>query len=144
MTEPLIVVEGNLRLPSLHPLAYPRLHFGREWSSARMRPVPIEVQNSRAAARLKTAYVEAVAFADRRAPYRPISLWGIFPDGRTRRSLLQIVRKQDPKDTPEPGVAPAVPPIPLTVRAPRTAQLRVTYIFRSRSKPRYRSPALRW
>jgi hypothetical protein len=119
MTEPLIVVEGTLRLPSLHPLTDPLLRFGREWSSGRMRPPRSNSEISLFAARLETAYTAAVSLADRGAPYRPMSLWSVIPNARMRQSMLRLMQGQEPDDRPAPVAAPVaepIQPIPLTVQ----------------------------
>lgn len=57
MTDPLIIVEGNLRLQPTRWLADPHLKFGSEWSSTRNRPAQSNTEVPLYAVRLETAYV---------------------------------------------------------------------------------------
>jgi hypothetical protein len=80
MTDPLIVVEGTLRLPSLRPLADRPLAFGQEWLLAGSRPLLSKSEFSLYAARLFTEYVKAFALSDMRSPYRAASIWGVMTE----------------------------------------------------------------
>jgi hypothetical protein len=119
MTDPLIVVEGSLRLPSVRLLGDSRLRFGREWLPARNRPVRSRSETPLFAARLHTGYVEAVSLSDRQSPYRAASIWGVFADGPVRQSMLRLMESvhADANAQAEPTGA-AADPILLSVRAP--------------------------
>ncbi|BBU28158.1 hypothetical protein BTHE68_18920 [Burkholderia sp. THE68] len=91
MTEPLIVVEGNLRLPTLRALTDPLLNFGFEWSPIRSRPAQSQFEYALFAARLDTAYVPALALSDRRSPYRPASLWAVFARDHLPPAMLSLL-----------------------------------------------------
>jgi hypothetical protein len=92
MSDPMIIVEGSLRLPSLRPLADSALHYGREWAAARCRASPRRSEKSVLAAQMQTAYVEAVALSGPDASYRAVSIWGVFADGPKRLSMLQLLQ----------------------------------------------------
>jgi hypothetical protein len=111
MTEPLIVVEGTLRLPSLRPLADPLLRFGREWLPLHTRPPQSLSEVPFFAARLRTTYVKAISLADRDSPYRPVNIWGVFADGPTRQFMLRLLQGLPPEEADAPS-APSAPPTP--------------------------------
>jgi hypothetical protein len=123
MTEPLIVVEGTLRLPSLRPLADPLLRFGREWRPLHTRPPQSVSEVPFFAARLQTAYVKAISLADRDSPYRPVNIWGVFADGATRQSMLRLLQGLPPEEAEAPPApsAQAAQRIPLTFQPPSSA-----------------------
>ncbi|SAK70177.1 hypothetical protein AWB76_04324 [Caballeronia temeraria] len=95
MSEPLIVVEGNLRLPALRALTDPSLNFGCEWSPARTRPVQTKSEFALFAARFLTAYVPALGLSEVGSPYRAASLWGVFAKEDTPRSMLHLMQGLD-------------------------------------------------
>ena len=115
MTEPLITVEGNLRLPTLLALTDPSLNFGSEWSPARSRPLRSQSEFALFAARLETAYVAALSLSDRTSPYRAVSLWGVFVKEEIPRSMLHLMQ-----GVKMPGEADGMraDPVHLSVSAP--------------------------
>ena len=115
MTEPLITVEGNLRLPTLLALTDPSLNFGSEWSPARSRPLRSQSEFALFAARLETAYVAAVSLSDRTSPYRAVSLWGVFVKEEIPRAMLHLMQ-----GVKMPGEADGMraDPVHLSVSAP--------------------------
>ncbi|SAK77134.1 hypothetical protein AWB78_03473 [Caballeronia calidae] len=116
MTEPLIVVEGNLRLPTLRALTDPSLNFGFEWSPAHTRPVQSRSEFPLLAARFQTAYVPALGLSDRRSPYRAMSLWGLFAKEDMPRAMLNLTQAPQPADGADG--APAAERIHLSVGRP--------------------------
>lgn len=54
MIEPLIVVEGNLRVPTVRLLTNPSLNFGFEWSPVGSRPAQSQSEISLFAGRFET------------------------------------------------------------------------------------------
>ncbi|WP_250452060.1 hypothetical protein [Caballeronia sp. ATUFL_M2_KS44] len=127
MTEPLIAIEGNLRLPPLRALANPSLTFGREWSPARTRPVRSHSEVPITAARFETAYVEPLSHRDGDSPYRAANIWGVFAHGPSRQKPIQPTQAEEVSAKPaahdgdrkEPRLGPV--PIQLGVKAPATA-----------------------
>ncbi|SAL34441.1 hypothetical protein [Caballeronia concitans] len=127
MTEPLIAIEGNLRLPPLRALANPSLTFGREWSPARTRPVRSHSEVPITAARFETAYVEPLSVRDGESPYRAANIWGMFSEGRSHRKPIQPTQTEAVSAKPaahdderkEPRLGPV--PIQLGVKAPAAA-----------------------
>ncbi|KND60637.1 hypothetical protein BVER_05455 [Candidatus Burkholderia verschuerenii] len=84
-----------------------------------MRPIRSNSEISLFAARLETAYTEAVSLAERSAPYAPMNLWAVFPNSRVRQSMLRLIQGYDVEEpTPTPQAAPVAEPIPLNVRPP--------------------------
>lgn len=101
MIEPLIVVEGNLRLPTVRLLTDPSLNFGFEWSPARSRPVQSQSEIALYAARFETAYVAAFRLSDTSSSYRPVSLWGVIPQEEVRRAVLTLMQAPPAPDKVE-------------------------------------------
>ncbi|WP_250472814.1 hypothetical protein [Caballeronia sp. GAFFF1] len=118
MTEPLIAIEGKLRLPPLRPLADPSLTFGREWSPVPTRPVRSDSEVPISAARFETAYVEAARLSDESSPYRAASLWGVFSEGQIRRKMLQLMQAAEPSAAHGKEAPASAAPIPIAVSAP--------------------------
>ncbi|QSN60626.1 MULTISPECIES: hypothetical protein [unclassified Caballeronia] len=118
MTEPLIAIEGKLRLPPLRPIADPSLTFGREWSPVRSRPVRSDSEVPISAARFETAYVEAARLSDASSPYRAASLWGVFSEGQIRRKMLQLMQATEPSAAHGKEAPAGAAPIPIAVSAP--------------------------
>ncbi|BCQ23954.1 hypothetical protein NK8_21060 [Caballeronia sp. NK8] len=119
MTEPLIVVEGNLRLPTLRALTDPSLNFGLDWSPARTRPVQSPTEYALFAARFETAYVPALSLSDVHSPYRAASLWAVFAKEEIPRAMLNLI--QDPQAR-SPADDTRADPIHLAVGAPAIAR----------------------
>jgi hypothetical protein len=115
MIEPLIVVEGNLRLPAVRPLADPLLNFVFEWSPARTRPVQSQSEVALYAARFTTAYVPAFHLSDTSSPYRAVNLWGVFAKEEIRHAALALIQREPAEGHVD---KPRVDPIPLTVGVP--------------------------
>ncbi|GGD68697.1 hypothetical protein [Caballeronia grimmiae] len=121
MTEPLIDIEGKLRLPALRALAGPSLMFGREWSPWRSRPIRSESEFAIAAALFRTAYVDALGLRDGNAPYRAANIWGMLTEGRIRQKMLHLMQAADAPANPAVQ-QPAEPVrVPLAVSAPAAA-----------------------
>ncbi|MDN7181888.1 hypothetical protein M0D69_28545 [Caballeronia sp. SEWSISQ10-4 2] len=79
MNAPLVVVQGDLLLPTLFPLAgMPNAIYGEEWTLSGMRPALTEYEIPFYAARFLTAYVGPLSLRNDRFPYTPASLWGKF------------------------------------------------------------------
>jgi hypothetical protein len=79
MNAPMVVVQGDLLLPTLFPLAtMPNAVYGEEWTLTGTRPVLTEYEIPFYAARFLTAYVSALSLRNDRFPYTPCSLWGKF------------------------------------------------------------------
>jgi hypothetical protein len=79
MNAPMIVVQGDLLLPTLFPLAsMPNAIYGEEWTLTGTRPCLTEYEIPFYAARFLTAYVSALSLRNDRFPYTPASLWGKF------------------------------------------------------------------
>lgn len=91
MSEPLIVVEGELRLPTVRPLPDPALDFGVAWTLARARPVQSPFEIALYAARFKTAYLPAFRLSDSTSRYRAVSLWSVFAHGELPRAILDLL-----------------------------------------------------
>ncbi|MDR5757815.1 hypothetical protein [Caballeronia sp. LZ035] len=91
MSEPLIVVEGELRLPTVRPLSGLALGVGMEWALARARPVQSPFEIALYAARFKTAYLPAFRLSDSTARYRAVSLWSVFAHGELPRAILDLL-----------------------------------------------------
>lgn len=115
MTEPLITVEGNLRLPTLLALTDPSLNFGSEWSPARSRPLRSQSEFALFAARLETAYVAALSLSDRTSPYRAVSLWGVFVKEEIPRAMLHLMQGVK---IPDVADGMRADPVHLSVNAP--------------------------
>ncbi|SAK70976.1 hypothetical protein AWB79_03883 [Caballeronia hypogeia] len=126
MTETLIAVEGNLRLPTLRPLTHPSLSFGQQWLPARARPVRSQTEIELFGARLETGYVAALSLSDTDSPYSAVSLWGVFVKEEMSHGMLSLreVLKR-------PAADPLVEPIHLAVAAPVAAGTRKSFF----SKP---------
>ncbi|VXC31557.1 conserved hypothetical protein [Burkholderia sp. 8Y] len=122
MTEPLIAIEGKLRLPPLRPLADPSLTFGREWSAVSTRPVRSDSEMPISAARFETAYVEATGLSDARSPYRAASLWGVFSEDQIRRKMLQLMQSAESAAAPAKDAQGGAAPISIAVSAPAVGQ----------------------
>jgi hypothetical protein len=79
MNAPMVVVQGDLLLPTLFPLAgMPNAIYGEEWTLTGTRPRLTEYEIPFYAARFLTAYVSALSLRNDRFPYTPASLWGKF------------------------------------------------------------------
>jgi hypothetical protein len=79
MNAPLVVVQGDLLLPTLFPLAgMPNAIYGEEWTLTGVRPALTEYEIPFYAARFLTAYVSPLSLRNDRFPYTPASLWGKF------------------------------------------------------------------
>ncbi|MGA7813145.1 hypothetical protein [Caballeronia sp.] len=79
MNAPLIVVQGDLLLPTMYPMAsMPFAAFGEEWILNGTRPALTEYEIPFYAARFITAYISGLTSRDDRFPYTPSSLWGNF------------------------------------------------------------------
>ena len=79
MNAPMVVVQGDLLLPTLFPLAsMPNAIYGEEWTLTGTRPALTEYEIPFYAARFLTAYVSALSLRNDRFPYTPASLWGKF------------------------------------------------------------------
>ncbi|SAK71054.1 hypothetical protein AWB77_02977 [Caballeronia fortuita] len=118
MSEPLIVVEGNLRLPTLRALPDPSLNYGFRWSPARSRPVQSPSEFALLAARFATAYVPALGLSDLDSPYRAASLWAVFAKEEIPRAMLRIDDAHASDDADEARAEP----IPLSVAEPAGAR----------------------
>ncbi|SAK99038.1 hypothetical protein [Caballeronia ptereochthonis] len=121
MIEPLIVVEGNLRLPTVRLLTDPSLNFGFEWSPARTRPVQSQSEFPLFAARFETAYVPAFRLSDTSSPYRAVSLWGVYARESIPRAVLNLM--QGPRASGDVEDK-RIDPVQLSVGAPMTAPVR--------------------
>jgi hypothetical protein len=94
MNAPLVVVQGDLLLPTLFPLAgMPNAIYGEEWTLTGVRPALTEYEIPFYAARFLTAYVSPLSLRNDRFPYTPASLWGKF-------------KRNDEIDHASQGVAP--------------------------------------
>lgn len=79
MNAPMVVVQGDLLLPTLFPLAsMPNAVYGEEWTLTGTRPCLTEYEIPFYAARFLTAYVSPLSLRNDRFPYTPASLWGKF------------------------------------------------------------------
>ena len=104
MNAPLVVVQGDLLLPTLFPLAsMPNAVYGEEWTLTGTRPVLTEYEIPFYAARFLTAYISALSLRNDRFPYTPASLWGKF-------------KRNDEVNHAEQGVG--VPPVPVNAAPP--------------------------
>jgi len=101
MIEPLIVVEGNLRLPTVRLLTDPSLNFGFEWSSTPSRPVQTQSEVALYAAHFATDYVPAYRLSETSSSYRPVSLWGVFHKEGIRRAVLNLMQAPPTPDKVE-------------------------------------------
>jgi len=107
MNAPLVVVQGDLLLPTLFPLAgMPNAIYGEEWTLTSTRPALTEYEIPFYAARFLTAYISAFSLRNDRFPYTPASLWGKF-------------KRNDEINHAEQG--DGVPPIPINA-APQAAE----------------------
>jgi|HubBroStandDraft_5_1064220.scaffolds.fasta_scaffold21579_3 hypothetical protein len=103
MNAPLIVVHGDLLLPTIYPLAgTPLASYGEEWTLTLARPALNEFEIPFYAARLMTAYISPL-FRNDRAPYTPVSLWGKFK----RNDELPPVPPSPPVEAPPAAAPPA-------------------------------------
>jgi hypothetical protein len=102
MNAPLIVVHGDLLLPTIYPLAgTPLASYGEEWTLTLARPALNEFEIPFYAARFLTAYLSP-HFRNDRFPYTPVSLWGKF---KRNDELQQPVPPSPPVEEP-PAIAP--------------------------------------
>jgi hypothetical protein len=108
MTEPLIVVEGTLRLPPTRPLADPFLRYGREWHPAHSRPVQSHSEVALFGAHMHTAYQVAITLSGEGSTYRAASIWAVFQDTSPSTSLPPQAKALTSSDT-----SPPPPPKPL-------------------------------
>jgi hypothetical protein len=122
MTDPLIVVEGSLRLPSVRPLADPSLRYGQEWSTARSRASFKQAEVPLFAAQMRTAYVEAITLSGTGSSYRSASIWAVFADGPMRLSMLRLMQEIKSGVAADTETAPKTEPIQLAVGAPAVEQ----------------------
>ena len=103
----MVVVQGDLLLPTLFPLAgMPNAVYGEEWTLTGTRPALTEYEIPFYAARFLTAYVSPLSLRNDRFPYTPASLWGKF-------------KRNDEVNHAEQGVA--VPPVSVNA-APQAAE----------------------
>src|SRR5471032_2006562 len=104
MNAPMVVVQGDLLLPTLFPLAsMPNAVYGEEWTLTGTRPALTEYEIPFYAARFLTAYISALSLRNERFPYTPASLWGKF-------------KRNDEVNHAEQGVG--VPPVPVNAAPP--------------------------
>jgi hypothetical protein len=107
MNAPMVVVQGDLLLPTLFPLAtMPNAIYGEEWTLTGSRPALTEYEIPFYAARFLTAYISALSLRNDRFPYTPASLWGKF-------------KRNDEVNHAEQSVG--VPPVPVN-EAPQAAE----------------------
>jgi hypothetical protein len=107
MNAPMVVVQGDLLLPTLFPLAgMPNAVYGEEWTLTGTRPALTEYEIPFYAARFLTAYISALSLRNDRFPYTPASLWGKF-------------KRNDEVNHAGQGVG--VPPVPVNA-APQAAE----------------------
>src|SRR5471032_1927479 len=107
MNAPMVVVQGDLLLPTLFPLAsMPNAVYGEEWTLTGTRPALTEYEIPFYAARFLTAYISALSLRNDRFPYTPASLWGKF-------------KRNDEVNQAEQNVE--VPPVSVNA-APQTAE----------------------
>ncbi|WP_277186854.1 hypothetical protein [Caballeronia sp. BR00000012568055] len=118
MTDPLIVVEGTLRLPSLRPLADPSSNYGHEWSAARSRATHKQSEISLFGAHMQTEYVEAITLSGSGSSYRAASIWAVFADDSARLSMLRVIEEIKSGVAAEPPAAPKTEPIQLAFNEP--------------------------
>jgi hypothetical protein len=107
MNAPLVVVQGDLLLPTLFPLAgMPNAVYGEEWTLTSARPALTEYEIPFYAARFVTAYVSPFSVRNDRFPYTPASLWGKF---RRNDETLQSAQGIPPvaSDVTPPAAEPA-------------------------------------
>ena len=79
MNAPMVVVQGDLLLPTSYPLAgMPNAVYGEEWTLKSARPALTEYEIPFYAARFLTAYISPLSIRNERFPYTPASLWGKF------------------------------------------------------------------
>lgn len=111
MNAPLIVVQGDLLVPTLFPLAaMPYATYGEEWTLYGSRPALTEYEIPFYAARFITAYISAMDRRNDRFPYTPASLWGKFRrnDELTQTAQDNAAVTHDPVSV-EPDVATPAP-----------------------------------
>jgi hypothetical protein len=125
MTEDLIVVEGNLRLPTLRALTDPSLQFGREWSPVQTRPVQSDSERALCAARFQTAYVPAFALPGANASYGGASIWGVFGELEIPRAMLRL---KEGVTIPKNGGVDRAAPIHLNVVKPALDRAHTRYV----------------
>ena len=102
MNAPLIVVHGDLLLPTIYPLAgTPLASYGKEWTLVVARPALNEFEIPFYAARFLTAYISPLLRNDR-FPYTPVSLWGKFKPN----DEVQPAAPSQPIEVPPPAAAP--------------------------------------
>jgi hypothetical protein len=105
MNAPMVVVQGDLLLPTLYPLAgMPNAIYGEEWTLTRARPALTEYEIPFYAARFVTSYISPLSLPNERFPYTPASLWGKF-----RRNDETV---QTGPNTLSAAFAQTAPPIP--------------------------------
>ncbi|MDR5737759.1 MULTISPECIES: hypothetical protein [unclassified Caballeronia] len=121
MTEPLIDIEGKLRLPALRALAGPARMFGREWSPWRSRPLHSNCEFAIAAALLHTDYVDAPSLRDNNAPYRAANTWGVLTEGRIQQKVAPLKQAAGTAATPAAHESPQPAPVPLAASAATSA-----------------------
>jgi hypothetical protein len=108
MNAPLVVVQGDLLLPTLYPLAgMPSAVYGEEWTLTSARPALTEYEIPFYAARFLTAYVSPLSLPNERFPYTPASLWGKFRRNdqmlQTEQNTLAAASFQAEPPPPEPA-----------------------------------------
>jgi hypothetical protein len=109
MNAPMVVVQGDLLLPTLFPLAgMPNAVYGEEWTLTRARPALTEYEIPFYAARFLTAYISPLSLRDERFPYTPASLWGKF-------------KRNDTVNHAEVGVGVGIPPVTENAASPEPA-----------------------
>ena len=128
MIEPLIVVEGNLRLPTVRLLTNPSLYFGFEWSPLRSRPAQSQSEIPLFAARFETAYVPAIRPSGSGSSYRAVSVWGVYGNEGIPRAALNLLPGQ--QHVPEHADQARVDPIRLSVGEPMVLAARKSLLSR--------------
>lgn len=104
MNAPMVVVQGDLLLPTLYPLAgMPNAVYGEEWTLTLARPALTEYEIPFYAARFLTAYISPLSLPNERFPYTPASLWGKF-----KRNDLMMQTGPNASPAASDQAAPAV------------------------------------
>jgi hypothetical protein len=103
MNAPLVVVQGDLLLPTLFPLAgMPNAIYGEEWTLTGVRPALTEYEIPFYAARFLTAYVSPLSLRNDRFPYTPASLWGKFKRKMKSTTPHKAFPRFSPMQHPKP------------------------------------------
>ncbi len=111
MNAPLIVVQGDLLVPTLFPMAsMPYAAYGEEWTLYTTRPPLTEYEIPFYAARFITAYISRLALPNDRFPYTPASLWGHFRRNDEMNAAVHVVADQPAQ---QPVIQTAQQPAPV-------------------------------